>query len=102
MTVFAAPESTTTMPVASSKGGVVVVRRHDDKLRAGQGMWKGMQRVIAHFGKSFTTRVTTRDETMGMFTEQYAEERFRMGKAFRNFPILLYDDASVQELCTSC
>jgi NADH-quinone oxidoreductase subunit I len=102
MTVFAAPESTTTMPVASSKGGVVVVRRNDDKLRAGQGMWKGMQRVIAHFGKSFTTRVTTRDQTMGMFTVQYPEERLQMAEAFRNFPILLYDDASGQELCTSC
>jgi formate hydrogenlyase subunit 6/NADH:ubiquinone oxidoreductase subunit I len=100
MTVYTVPE---TQPTATQPGGgVVVVRRNDDRVRAGQGMWKGMRRVLAHFGKSFTARIDSKDDTMGMFTVQYPEERLLLPEAFRNFPILLYDDATGQELCTSC
>src|SRR5215210_5927735 len=100
MTVYTVPDtrSTTTRPAS----GVVVVRRNDDQVRSGQGMWKGMRRVIAHFGKSFTSRIDSGDDTMGMFTVQYPEERLLLPEAARNFPILLYDDATGQELCTSC
>ncbi len=95
MTVNAAAEAA---PAVSVK----VVQRRDAHFHAGQGMWKGMRRVIAHFGKSFTTRVDSKDDTMGMFTVQYPEERLALPEAFRNFPILLYEDATGQELCTSC
>ena len=97
MTVYAAPE----VQRAESRG-VVVVRRNEDRVRSGQGMWKGMRRVIAHFGKSFTSTVDSKDDTIGMFTVQYPEERLLLPEAARNFPILLYDDATGQELCTSC
>ena len=100
MTVY--PLEETQRAESGPTGGVVVVRRNDEQLRTGQGMWKGMRRVIAHFGKSFTTRVDSKDDTMGMFTVQYPEERLALPEAFRNFPILLYDDATGQELCTSC
>jgi NADH-quinone oxidoreductase subunit I/electron transport complex protein RnfC len=33
---------------------------------------------------------------------QYPEEREQLPEAYRNFPVLLYEDASGQELCTSC
>ena len=106
MTVYAAPETQRVpmeaAPGTDSRGGVVVVQRNDEKLHAGQGMWKGMRRVIAHFGKSFTSTIDSKDDTMGMFTVQYPEERLVLPEAFRNFPILLYDDATGQELCTSC
>jgi NADH-quinone oxidoreductase subunit I len=98
MTVYAAPETER----AETRGGVVVVRRNDQRVRSGQGMWKGMRRVIAHFGKSFTSTVDSKDDTIGMFTVQYPEERLLLPEAARNFPILLYDDATGQELCTSC
>lgn len=101
MTVYAMPE-TRSAGVDSGSGSVVVVRRNDGRLAAGQGMWRGMRRVIAHFGKAFTTRIDSKDDTMGMFTVQYPEERLALPEAFRNFPILLYDDATGQELCTSC
>ena len=89
-------------PSQESSGGVIVVRRNDTRVQAGQGMWKGMRRVIAHFGKSFTSTVDSKADTMGMFTVQYPEERLTLPEGFRNFPILLYDDATGQELCTSC
>lgn len=98
MSVYAAPETEQATP----RGGVVVVRRNETRVHAGQGMWKGMRRVIAHFGKSFTSTVDSKDDTMGMFTVQYPEERLLLPEASRNFPILLYDDSSGQELCTSC
>jgi len=103
MTVYAMPETqNTAVEVGPGGGGVVVVRRNDGHSSGGQGMWRGMRRVIAHFGKAFTTRSDSKDDTMGMFTVQYPEERLSLPEAFRNFPILLYDDASGQELCTSC
>jgi formate hydrogenlyase subunit 6/NADH:ubiquinone oxidoreductase subunit I len=102
MTVYTMPETQTIEGETRPRGGVVVVQRNDDKARAGQGMWKGMRRVIAHFGKSFTSRIESKDDTMGMFTVQYPEERLLLPEAFRNFPILLYDDTTGQELCTSC
>lgn len=100
MTVYTVPDTRSTTSRPGS--GVVVVRRNDDYVRSGLGMWKGMRRVLAHFGKSFTSRIDSKDDTMGMFTVQYPEERLLLPEAFRNFPILLYDDTSGQELCTSC
>lgn len=102
MTASAPPEVEVLPSAPADKGGVVVVRRNDDRPRAGQGMWRGMRRVIAHFAKTLTSRVESKADTMGMFTVQYPEERLPLPEASRNFPILLYDDETGQELCTSC
>ncbi|MBA3943788.1 MAG: 4Fe-4S binding protein [Herpetosiphonaceae bacterium] len=95
------PASTSTAldrPIAD----VVVVRRNDNQIRAGQGMVKGMLRVVGHFGASLAKVQSSKRDTMGMFTVQYPEERLLLPEASRQMPILLYEDKSGQELCTSC
>jgi NADH-quinone oxidoreductase subunit I len=94
--IYEAPETT------SQNGGVVVVRRNDNTTPVGQGMLKGMMTVIRHFGKSFTSYGDDKNDNTGMFTVQYPEERMTLPEAFRNMPVLLYDDKTGQELCTSC
>jgi formate hydrogenlyase subunit 6/NADH:ubiquinone oxidoreductase subunit I len=81
---------------------VVVVDRGKPKIRGGQGMLAGLDVVIRHFVKAFGKKLERPDELAGVFTVQYPEERLAMPEAFRNFPILLYDDATGHELCTSC
>ncbi|GAC1384888.1 MAG: 4Fe-4S binding protein [Herpetosiphon sp.] len=81
---------------------VIVVRRQETGIRAGQGMFKGMRRVISHFGKTLVKTQTSKQDTDGLFTVQYPEERLLLPEAARQLPILLYDDRSGQELCTSC
>jgi NADH-quinone oxidoreductase subunit I len=81
---------------------VIVVDRGKSKIRGGQGMLAGLDVVIRHFGKAFTKKLESPAESSGMFTVQYPEERLAMPEAFRNFPILLYEDKTGQELCTSC
>jgi formate hydrogenlyase subunit 6/NADH:ubiquinone oxidoreductase subunit I len=81
---------------------VVVVDRGKPKIRGGQGMLAGLDVVIRHFAKAFGKKLERPDELSGVFTVQYPEERLAMPEAFRNFPILLYDDATGHELCTSC
>jgi len=83
-------------------GGVVVVKRRADEPAVGQGMLKGMLTVIRHFGASFTKNGAEKTDNLGMFNVQYPEERLSLPEAFRNMPILLYDDKTGQELCTSC
>ncbi len=83
-------------------GGVVTVRRPDNRLQAGQGMLKGMLVVLRHFGRSFIKYGASKDDNTGMFTVEYPEERMALPEAFRNMPILLYDDKTGHELCTSC
>lgn len=95
----AAPE---TRPHPQGGGGVVVVNRGEDTLPVGQGMFQGMLTVIRHFGKSFTKTTTDKNDNQGMFNVQYPEERMALPEAYRNMPILLYDDKTGQELCTSC
>lgn len=91
-----------TMTRPQGGGGVVVVQRNDDELPLGQGMLKGMLTVIRHFGKSFTKTGEDKSDNTGMFNFQYPEERLALPEAYRNMPILLYDDKTGQELCTSC
>ncbi len=81
---------------------VIVVDRGKRKIRGGQGMLAGLDVVIRHFGKAFSKNLESPAESSGNFTVQYPEERLAMPEAFRNFPILLYDDKTGQELCTSC
>ena len=81
---------------------VFVVDRGKPKVRGGQGMLAGLDVVIRHFAQAFTKKLERPDELAGVFTVQYPEERLSMPEAFRNFPILLYDDKTGHELCTSC
>src|SRR5262249_28694703 len=90
------------MTVEFTRGKTYVVDRGKPKLRAGQGMLAGLDVVIRHFFGAFAKKIETPAETTGVFTVQYPEERLELPQAFRNFPILLFDDATGQELCTSC
>jgi formate hydrogenlyase subunit 6/NADH:ubiquinone oxidoreductase subunit I len=88
--------------IEKAGGRVIVVPRNDQKSRVGQGIASGMLTVIKHFGKSFTKRNGSKSDIDGMFTVEYPEERMELPEAYRNMPILLYDDATGHELCTSC
>jgi NADH-quinone oxidoreductase subunit I len=90
------------MTVEFARGKSYVVDRGKPKMRAGQGMLAGLDVVIRHFFGAFGKKVETQADTSGVFTVQYPEERLELPQAFRNFPILLYDDATGHELCTSC
>jgi NADH-quinone oxidoreductase subunit I len=90
------------MTVEFARGKSYVVDRGKPKMRAGQGMLGGLDVVIRHFFSAFGKKVETQADTSGVFTVQYPEERLQLPQAFRNFPILLYDDATGHELCTSC
>ena len=90
------------MTVEFARGKSYVVDRGKPKTRAGQGMLAGLDVVIRHFFSAFGRKVETQADTSGVFTVQYPEERLQLPQAFRNFPILLYDDATGHELCTSC
>jgi formate hydrogenlyase subunit 6/NADH:ubiquinone oxidoreductase subunit I len=90
------------MTVEFARGKSYVVDRGKPKTRAGQGMLGGLDVVIRHFFSAFGRKVETQADTSGVFTVQYPEERLELPQAFRNFPILLYDDATGHELCTSC
>lgn len=84
------------------QGKAYIVDRGKPKLRAGQGMIAGLDVVIRHFFSAFGNKIENPADTSGVFTVQYPEERLALPEAFRNFPILLYDDATGHELCTSC
>jgi formate hydrogenlyase subunit 6/NADH:ubiquinone oxidoreductase subunit I len=90
------------MTVEFTRGKAYVIDRGKPKLRAGQGMLAGLDVVIRHFFSALIKDIEKPSETSGVFTVQYPEERLAMPEAFRNFPILLYDDATGHELCTSC
>ena len=90
------------MTAEFTRGKAYVVDRGKPKLRAGQGMLAGLDVVIRHFASAFTKKIENPSEIQGVFTVQYPEERLKLPEAFRNFPILLYDDATGHELCTSC
>jgi len=82
---------------------VFVVERNDADFRAGQGMTKGLGIVFRKFRKAlFGKPNSDRADTEGQFNVQYPEERLVLPEAYRNMPILLYDDATGHELCTSC
>ncbi len=81
---------------------IYTVDRGRPKLRAGQGLLAGLDVVIRHFAAAFRTRNDNYSRTTGLFTVSYPEERRELPQAFRNFPILLYDDETGHELCTSC
>lgn len=90
------------MTVELSRGKAYVVDRGRRKLRGGQGLMGGLGVVINHFTSAFTKKIENPSQVQGVFTVQYPEERLELPEAYRNFPILLYDDATGQEFCTSC
>ena len=96
------PKSKIQNYMAQERGKVYTVERGTTTLRAGQGLGAGLGVVIKHFADAFTKKLDRPSDTSGVFTVQYPEERLPLAEAYRNFPILLYDDTSGQELCTSC
>ncbi|MGQ9828803.1 MAG: 4Fe-4S dicluster domain-containing protein, partial [Roseiflexus sp.] len=93
---------TETTETQTTRGGVYVIDRGRPKLRAGQGLLIGLDVVFRHFRDALTRRLEKPSQQTGLFTVQYPEERLKLPEAFRNFPILLYDDETGHELCTSC
>lgn len=96
------PAQSTELAPPNEMGSVIVVRRNDDRVRAGQGMFGGMRRVATHFAQSFIKKQDSKADVLGSFTVEYPEERLLLPEASRQLPILLYDDVSGHELCTSC
>lgn len=83
-------------------GKVIEVERKGGGLRIGQGLLKGLAVIWHHWSKSWTDRLTRFDQIAGTFTVEYPEHRIKIAEAYRNVPILLYDDETGQEFCTSC
>jgi NADH-quinone oxidoreductase subunit I/electron transport complex protein RnfC len=90
------------MTIEFERGKAYVVDRGTTRMRAGQGLLAGLDVVIRHFRDALVKKLDDPSQTSGVFTVQYPEERTQLPEAFRNFPVLLYEDESGQELCTSC
>lgn len=90
------------MTIEFERGQAYTVDRGTTRLRTGSGLLQGLDVVIRHFRDALTKKLDNPSQTSGVFTQQYPEEPARLPEAFRNFPILLYEDESGQELCTSC
>ena len=82
--------------------GVIVVDRGHPATRDGRGLARGIGVVLRHLRDAFGQRLERPEQTSGVFTVQYPEERTPLPEASRNLPILLFDDESGHELCTSC
>ena len=93
---------TETTETQTTRGKVYVIDRGRPKLRAGQGLLTGLDVVFRHFRDALMRKLEKPSQQTGVFTVQYPEERLKLPEAFRNFPILLYDDETGHELCTSC
>jgi NADH-quinone oxidoreductase subunit I/electron transport complex protein RnfC len=93
---------TETTEAQTTRGRVYVIDRSRPRLRVGQGLLTGLDVVFRHFRDALTRKLEKPSQQTGVFTVQYPEERLKLPEAFRNFPILLYDDETGQELCTSC
>ncbi len=90
------------MTIEFERGTTYTVDRGTARNRSGQGMLAGMGVVLQHFRDAFTKKLDDPSKISGLYTVQYPEEREHMPEATRTFPILLYEDATGQELCTSC
>ena len=90
------------MTMQIERGKVVIVERGARGQRVpGGGLLASMAVVWKHWQGSFRKNDSF-EKIHGTFTMEYPEERPRLPEAFRNMPILLYDEASGHELCTSC
>ncbi len=90
------------MAIEIEHGNIVEVDRGAGKNRLGQGLVKGLGVIWSHWSKSWTKKLEKMSDIDGIFTVQYPEERLALPEAYRNMPILLYDDETGHELCTSC
>ena len=93
------------MTLSHIKGttNIVEVERNDARFRGGQGTAVGLGIVFRKFRKAlFGKANSARSDTEGQFNVQYPEERMSLPEMYRNMPILLFDDATGHELCTSC
>lgn len=90
------------MAVQIERGSVVTVERGSRGRRVpGVGLLDSMVVVWKHWRASFRKNRDFSD-IHGTFTVEYPEEPTRLPEAYRNMPILLYDDDTGHELCTSC
>jgi len=87
--------------IEMQRGSVIVMDRRRGKLRAGQGLLQGLKVVWDHWAGSFRTNDNF-SKIHGTFTVEYPDERLPMPQAYRNMPVLLFDDESGHELCTGC
>ncbi len=83
------------------RGRVIEVQRDDTRVRRGSGLLRGMAVVWKHWKESFKLN-RSYSQIHGTFTIEYPEEQPRIPEAYRNMPILIYDDETGHELCTSC
>ncbi len=83
-----------------SRGNVYTVARRRPK-QAGLSLLQGLGVVVDHWRKSFR-KLDDPTQIAGTFTTEYPEERLPLPEAYRNMPILLFDDETGHELCTSC
>ncbi|NJL03697.1 MAG: 4Fe-4S dicluster domain-containing protein [Chloroflexaceae bacterium] len=83
-----------------ARGSAVIVERRRPKA-AGWSLLQGLGVVVDHWRKSFR-KLDDPTQIAGTFTTEYPEERLPLPEAYRNMPILLFDDATGHELCTSC
>lgn len=83
------------------RGRVIEVQRDDTRVRRGAGLLRGMAVIWKHWKESFKLN-RSYSQIHGTFTIEYPEEQPRIPEAYRNMPILLYDDETGHELCTSC
>jgi NADH-quinone oxidoreductase subunit I/electron transport complex protein RnfC len=91
------------MTVKIERGQIVTVERGQRAARRipGLGLLDGMAVVWKHWAGSFRKNRGFHD-IHGVFTFEYPEERPKLPEAYRNMPILLYDEETGHELCTSC
>jgi NADH-quinone oxidoreductase subunit I/electron transport complex protein RnfC len=89
------------MTIEIQRGKVIQMDRRPSDFNAGQGLMKGLGVIWRHWVASFR-RLDKASDIQGTFTVEYPDERLELPEAFRNMPILLYDDATGHELCTSC
>lgn len=91
------------MTVKIERGKVVTVERGQRSGRRfpGLGLLDGMAVIWKHWISSFRKNRGF-DDIHGVFTFEYPEERPKLPEAYRNMPILLYDEETGHELCTSC
>jgi len=61
----------------------------------GRGVLKGMAVTFKYFVQSYFKKET-------VFTVQYPEEKKPVAEAFRNFPILVYDEKPEAPRCVAC
>ncbi|MCG8347052.1 MAG: 4Fe-4S binding protein [Chloroflexales bacterium] len=89
------------MTTQIQRGKVITVDRSKRKIRAGQGLFQGMVVIWRHWTQSFR-KLENMSQTAGTFTVEYPDEQLKLPEAYRNMPVLLYDDETGHELCTSC